>query len=97
MEVIINITQRDIDKGEKANASACMLHRSISRKIKPVLGMSVYRRVIIETRDENLLCNYELPSNVFELVQDWDSGKLVVPQKVKLDLPEEVLRVRKTR
>jgi hypothetical protein len=87
MKVTINVTQEDIDKGEKLNCSACPIGLALARAGFPVTSVMWFT-----VGDKTSILDYvstleRHPINQF--MADFDGGCEVKPFSFVLDLSEE--------
>lgn len=75
----INITQKDINKGEKANGDRCPIARAIKRAMpfKNIWYKYEVGRILVMNRFGNTV--FELPVEAVKFIRDYDGGHPVEP------------------
>jgi hypothetical protein len=85
-KVIINVTQRDIDKGIPKNPCACPIHRAVSRRFR---GQEICVEVNVILVGATIV---QTPLEAFSFMGRFDrSGGIVVkPFKFAIEVPDDL-------
>ena len=91
----IEVTQKDIDDGEKGLCACCPVALAINRELsRPAYASVKFDTVLIKNADTGKVITWILmPAKVNKFVYDFDSGVEVKPFTFELDIPSKYLVV----
>lgn len=95
MQVTVEVTQDDIDKGAFRSCAKCPIARATKRLVKRTCKLDVRSRVMALTLSGPRTLMYEavtLPDAAHEFVVAFDNSEPVSPFSFPLDIPTEYLR-----
>lgn len=83
--VVVEVTQEDIEKGDRQNESSCPVARAVRRTGFPdaQVGAISWKPTLTETYHAN-----PLPKSVRRFIERFDHGKPVSPARFRLAVPE---------
>jgi hypothetical protein len=88
MKIKIEVTQDDINKGERGNARFCPIARACSRIIpnssKPSIAGGRWNYVNVN----NIERRFNVPDFVNDFINDYDLNNPVTPIEFDIDIPE---------
>jgi len=89
MKIKFDVTQEDIDKGCRMDASGCMVSRCMQRTL-------IWNKITTSPENstiylKNSICDYELSSKTIAKILSFDEGKKVKPFYFSLNIPDSVL------
>lgn len=98
-QVIISVTQQDIDEGVKKDCHACAISRAINRHLAPnhaaeVAGTNQQLAITYGKRrvPQAIWWMYHVSDVMIPWINAWDKGEPVQPWRFSLDIPERLLK-----
>src|SRR5690242_13482648 len=91
--VTIDVTQEDIDRGNRANCRFCPIAMAIDRLVKPGVEAWIDPWSMAIFQGDKLVADFlVLSQSMSDFIGLYDAGHYVPPSRFSFELPEECLR-----
>ena len=92
MQVLIQVTQEDIDKGCRTSTRSCAIARALDRITHDRLGALVGKFIKLEDWYGEVVFRQRIPIVARNFISDFDSGLYVEPFSFQLDMNPDHIR-----